>query len=127
MSKHEVEFLIEKADLAINEERFDALVDMYSEAAVLVIKPGTNAVGKPQIKKAFEEIADYFNHTLKVKQAGLMILEAGDVALVLAKTVISTEDIPEMERKATYMFKKFEDKGWLCVVDNSYGHDLLND
>lgn len=127
MSKHEVEFLIEKADLAINEERSDALVDMYSEAAVLVIKPGTNAVGKPQIKKAFEAIADYFNHTLKVKQAGLTVLEAGDVALVLAKTVVSAEDVPEMERKATYVFKKFEHKGWLCVVDNSYGHDLLND
>lgn len=125
MSKHEVELLIERADTAINEERFDALVEMYAEDAVLVIKPGMNAVGRFQIKKAFEAIADHFKHTLKVKQAGMKILEGDDVALVLAKSVIAAEGIPEEDRNATYVFKKYEGKGWLCVIDNSYGHDIF--
>jgi ketosteroid isomerase-like protein len=127
MNKHPVEELIERADLAIVEERFDDVIEMYSDDAVLVVKPGTNAVGKIQIREALEAIAKYFKNTLKVKQAGMKILETGDVALVLARTLVSAHSVPEMERKATYVFKYHDGVGWLCVIDNSYGHELLNE
>ena len=52
MTRHPVELQIERADLAINREDFDTLMDIYSEDAVLVVKPGVNAVGKIQIRKA---------------------------------------------------------------------------
>ena len=125
MEQHPIEFLIHKADSAINQEDFDTLIDIYSEDAVLVIQPGRNAIGKEQIRRAFEAIAQHFNHTLNVKQAGMKILENEDTALVLAKTLVSAENLPLVERKATYVFRKIENGSWLCVIDNSYGHDLL--
>ena len=125
MNRHPIELLIEKADIAIVKEDFDTLIEIYTEDAVLVIKPGMNAVGKNQIKKAFEAIAAHFEHSLDVKQAGMEILETGDTALVLANTLVSANNSPITERKATYVFKKSESNRWLCAIDNSYGHDLL--
>lgn len=127
MNQHPIELLIEKADRAINQEDFDTLMDIYAEDAVLVIKPSMNAVGKDQIKTAYKAIADYFEHSLNVKQAGMKILEAGDTALVLAKTLVSAKNHPITERKATYVFKKNESNDWVCIIDNSYGHDLLEE
>jgi len=106
VSKHPIALLIDRADKAINAEDFDAVVDLYTEDAVLVIKPGTNAVGKAQIRRAMEEIATYFNSTLDVHQAGMMILETGDTALVLADTVVSAKGFPSMnEKRRTYSGK----------------------
>lgn len=125
MKQHPIAVLIHKADAAINREDFDSLLDIYAEDAVLVVKPGTNAVGKTQIRKAFEAIADHFGHTLDVKQAGMEILDTGDTALVLARTLVSAHGRPVVERKATYVFKKDENNAWVCAIDNSYGHELL--
>ena len=127
MNRHPIEILIEKADRAINKEDFDTLMAIYAEDAVLVIKPGMNAVGKDRIRTACEAIAAYFKHSLDVKQAGMKIIEAGDTALVLAKTLVSSKNHPVTERKATYVFKKNAKSDWVCVIDNSYGHDLLEE
>lgn len=127
MSSHPIKLLIEKADKAINEEDFDTLMDFYAEDAVLVIKPGMNAVGKEKIEKAFKRIADYFEHSLEVKQAGMQILETNDTALVLAKTIIFADNQPAIERKATYVFKRNNSNHWVCAIDNSYGHELLKE
>lgn len=126
MAQHPIEWLIAKADDAINREDFDTLIDIYADDAVLVIRPGKKAVGKDPIRKAFEAIADYFDHSLKVRQSGMEILESGDTALVLANSIIATRDCPEEQRKATYVFRKDRRLGWLCVIDNSYGHELLS-
>lgn len=125
MDQHPVKHLIEQADEAINREDFDALLAMYTEDALLVIKPGVNAIGKAQIQEAFQRIATYFEHTLVVKQAEMEILETGDTALVLAKTLVTSRNHPAMERKATYVFRRQAGGRWLCAIDNSYGHDLL--
>ncbi len=98
---------------------------IYSDDAVLVVKPGVNASGKVQIRKAMEAIAAHFNHTLKVRLAGMKILEAGDTALVVAKTVVSASNTPAIERNAIYVFKKDVSGEWRCMIDNSYGHELL--
>lgn len=125
MEKHPIELVIEKADAAIVQEDFDTLMDIYSDDALLVIKPGMNATGKAQIRKAFEAIAAHFQHTLHVEQAGMKILEAGDTALVMAKTVVSAANMPATARSACYVFKKAAGGEWLCQIDNSYGHELL--
>lgn len=125
MTRHPIELLIEKADDAINGEDFDTLMNIYSDDAVLVVKPGMNASGKVQIRKAFEAIAAHFNHTLHVHQAGMKILEAGDTALVIAKTVVSASAMPPTDRNATYVFGKNPTGEWRCKIDNSYGHELL--
>lgn len=122
---HPIAELITKADSAITHEDVDTLMSIYADDAVLVIKPGMNAVGKAKINKASIAIAAYFEHSLNVTQAGMEVLESGDTALVLAKTIVKAANQPEIERKATYVFKHFARQGWLCVIDNSYGHDLL--
>lgn len=125
MAGHPVEELIAKADKAINQEDFDALMEIYANDAVLVVQPGMNARGKDQIKKAFQAIAQHFGHSLEVRQAGLEVLASGGAALVLAKTLVSAQGHPTVERKATYVFSKDAAGSWLCEIDNSYGHDLL--
>jgi uncharacterized protein (TIGR02246 family) len=125
MSQHPIELLIEKADKAIVSEDFDTLLDIYTDDAILVVQPGNNAVGKAEIRKAFEMIAVYFQNGLNVEQNGMEILETNDTALVLARTMISAPNQPITERKATYVFKKSSNANWLCSIDNSYGHEVL--
>ena len=127
MTRHPVELQIESADRAINREDFDTLMDIYADDAVLVVKPGLHAVGKAQIRRAMEDIAAHFNHSLDVRQAEMKILEASDTALVLARTVISAVNLSAFERMATYVFKRHPNGKWLCAIDNSYGHELLLD
>ena len=86
MSRHPVEIQIEIADKAIVAEDFDLLMDIYTDDAILVIEPGRNAIGKSEIRKAFEAIAVYFKNGLQVEQKGMEVLESGDTALVLANT-----------------------------------------
>ena len=124
--QHPIARLIEAADKAINAEDFDTVVDLYTEDAVLVIKPGTHAVGKPAIRRAMEAIAAHFAGSLDVRQAGMTILETGDTALVLARTIVAAGNAPTVERKATYVFSKDRHGRWLCAIDNSYGHEVLD-
>ena len=125
MAQHPIAVAIEKADTAIVQEDFETLMNIYSDDAILVVKPGMNAIGKVRIRKAFEAIAAHFNHTLQVHQAGMKILESGNSALVLAKTVVSASNMPATERNATYVFERNSNGEWLCKIDNSYGHELL--
>ncbi len=126
MTQHPIALLIARADKAINEEDFDTVVDLYTEDAVLVIAPGNHAVGKAQIRQAMERIAAHFDRSLDVRQAGMAILENADTALVLARTQVSAKNRPMVERKATYVFRKEAGDRWLCAIDNSYGHEVLD-
>jgi len=126
MTQHAIAQLIAIADKAINEEDFDTVVDLYTDDAVLVIAPGHHATGKAQIRQAMERIAAHFDHSLDVRQAGMAILENGDTALVLARTHVSARNRPLVERKATYVFRKVVGGRWLCAIDNSYGHEVLD-
>jgi uncharacterized protein (TIGR02246 family) len=121
--------LIQAADQAITEEDFDALMDFYAEDATLVIKPGLNARGKDQIRRAFDAIAEHFNHSIVVKQGEIEVIQGGDVALVIMETVLETTDrkriTSTVTRRATYVFQRAPNQRWLCIVDNSYGTDVL--
>lgn len=121
---HPIEKIIEDCDRAIVAEDFDSLMENYTENAILVVQPGINATGKSEIREAFERIAVYFKHGLSVEQAGMQIIESADTALVLAKTIVSAPNQPKEERKATYVFNKIGGR-WLCSIDNSYGHQVL--
>ena len=47
----EIRNLIAAADKAIKEERFDDLIEFYTDDAVLVVRPGLEVKGKEAIKK----------------------------------------------------------------------------
>lgn len=121
--------LIKQADLAIREERFDDLMDFYTDDAVLVVKPGLEAHGKEQIKQAFIKIAAYFKNSVVPTQGKMLMLEAGDTVLVLSQTLLDADNKAEseyaMDRRATYVYRLVEDR-WLCAVDNSYGTTLID-
>jgi uncharacterized protein (TIGR02246 family) len=129
MQNHELIQVIKNADNAINKEDFDDLMNFYSEDATLVVKPGTLAKGKEEIRRAFGAIADYFNHSLIVNQEKMAIIETDDTALVIAKALLSanqkTDSEFTIERIATYVFKKDSKGTWRCIIDNSYGAELL--
>ena len=129
MACHPLKQAIEAADKAITDENFDALIEFYADDATLVIKPGMVVTGKEQIRKAFVAIAEHFNHSLVVKQGEMQVIQGGNTALVIMETILETVDSVGMasciSRRATYVFRENPVGKWLCVVDNSYGTDLL--
>ncbi|WP_152356918.1 YybH family protein, partial [Pseudomonas aeruginosa] len=84
MQHQTLQNLVGRADALINAGQFDALMDFYCDDATLVVKPGLNACGKAQIRQAFDAIARHFEHSLRVRQHDLRVIEAGDTALVMA-------------------------------------------
>ena len=127
--EHKLKEFIKKCDIAIKQEDFDTLMNYYTDDAILVIKPGSIARGKEEIKTAFIIIAKYFNNSLVPTQGEMIILEAGDTALVISQTLLKADKIDSeysKDRRATYVFKKSPEGEWLCAIDNSYGTDLIN-
>lgn len=125
----EINILIAAADMAIKEERFDDLMDFYTDDAVLVVKPGLEAKGKEAIKEAFIKIAAYFKNSVVPTQGKMLMIEAGDTVLVLSQTLLDADNKEtseySMDRRATYVYRKIDGK-WLCAIDNSYGTTLLD-
>ena len=125
----EIRNLISAADRAIKEERFDDLMEFYTDDAVLVVRPGLEVKGKDAIKSAFIKIAAYFKNSVVPTQGKMLMIEAGDTVLVLSQTLLDADnkDTSEysMERRATYVYRKIG-SNWLCAIDNSYGTSLLD-
>ncbi len=125
----EIRGLISAADHAIREERFDDLMEFYTDDAVLVVRPGLEVKGKEAIKNAFIKIAAYFKNSIVPTQGKMLMIEAGDTVLVLSQTLLDADnkDTSEysMDRRATYVYRKIGEK-WLCTIDNSYGTTLLD-
>jgi ketosteroid isomerase-like protein len=79
--------------------------------------------------KAFVAIADYCRHTLAVSQGRMQVLEGGDTALVIMESTLEYARDGErtaVTRRATYVFRREASGSWACVIDNSYGTDLLD-
>jgi uncharacterized protein (TIGR02246 family) len=129
MSDHPLKSLIEAADRAISARDYDALMRFYAEDATLVVRPGLNVRGREQIRRAFQAIGEHFQNTLSVSQGKMVVLEGGATALVLMETLLEyvqpDGSQSSARRAATYVFREEADGRWLCVVDNSYGTDLL--
>ncbi len=105
--------LIKQADAAIKNEDFDALMEFYTDDAILVVKPGYVAQGKDEIRKAFIAIARYFKHSIVPTQGKMPMLEIGDTVLVLSQTLLAAEQKTDgefpLERRATYVFQRDKD------------------
>lgn len=103
-------------------------MNFYTENGTLVVKDDLHVSGKPSLKRAFMAIAGFFNHSLQVSQGKVKVIFGEDCALVLAQTLLSANMPNEGKfntvREATYVFKLINNQ-WLCVIDNSYGTDLL--
>ncbi len=129
MKDHAIKKEIEFADSAINRKDFDAVADCYTDDAVLIVAPGLEARGREEIRQAHENISEYFNGSLEVSQGEMVIIEAGDTALVLSRSFVESPDKLDSEfsteRDATYVYVRDQNGKWLCAIDNSYGPELL--
>ncbi len=129
MTTHPVEQLIRAADVAITAEDFDTLMDFYADDATLVVKPGLSVRGKDNIRKAFVAIAEYVQHSLVVGQGRVQVIPGGDTVLVIMESLLAYregDDTTRVTRRATYVFREEREGKWVCVIDNSYGTDLLD-
>src|SRR4051794_21093699 len=103
--EHELKEFIKNSDIAIKQEDFDTLMNYYTDDAILVVKPGMITQGKEEIKTAYIKIAKYFNNSLVPTQGEMIVLEAGDTALVLSQTFLEADKNDSefsMDRRATY-------------------------
>lgn len=127
--REKIRELIDAADKAIKEERFDDLKEFYTDDAMLVVRPGLEVRGKQAIKEAFIKIAAYFDNSVVPTQGKMQMIEAGDTVLVLSQTLLDADNKQDseysMDRRATYVYRKV-DGGWFCAIDNSYGTTLLD-
>ena len=121
--------LIDAADKAIKEERYDDLINFYTDDAVYVVKLGLEVTGKESIRKAFIKITEYFRNSVVPTQGTMLMIEAGDTVLVLSQTLLGSDNKGEseysMDRRATYVYRNVDGR-WLCAIDNSYGTSLLD-
>lgn len=67
--EHELKEIIKECNLLVKAERFDELMECYTENTILAIKPGKIARGKEGIKRAFIKIAQHCNHTIVPKKS----------------------------------------------------------
>ncbi len=125
MTPHPIELQIQKADTAFLQKDIDSLIGIYSDDAMLLIEPGKSVTGIQNIREAFETISEQFSQTLKVNRSEMEIHESGNTALVSTKTVVCASNFPELEKDATYVFKKQPGGEWLCLIDSSYRPELL--
>lgn len=117
------------ADQAINDKDFDAVAKHYTNEAALVVRPNLIAYGRSDIREAHKRISEYFNGSLEVSQGEILIIEAGNTALVIAETFVKSPGKLDSEystdRDAIYVYVKDDYGKWLCAIDNSYGVELL--
>ena len=124
---HPVVARIHEADRLIMAEAFEPLMDLYTDDALLIIKPGLEVRGREAIRDAMEKIAAFFAHGLRITQHQMQVLEAGKTALALVRTLVSAPGSDDDLRYATYIFRRELDGQWRCCIDNSYGHRLLDE
>ena len=94
MVYNKIRELIGQADAAIREGRFDDLAEFYTDDAVLVVRPGMEAHGKDEIKRAFMAIARYFNGSVSPRQGNMVILEAGPLTDLCGRRQEAGQRIP---------------------------------
>ena len=100
-------------------------LDSYHDQAIYVQKPGNLILGKQDISEALQNALEH-SHTC----GDNIIIENGDVALVLSKLYPNTSGSPTggfvEAKRAIHVFKKSDEGVWKCVVDNMFGTDLLD-
>jgi ketosteroid isomerase-like protein len=61
----------------------------------------------------------------------MVVIEGDDTALVIMESILEATGKDglafSMTRQGTYVFRRRPTGKWLCVIDNSYGTDLLKD
>ena len=124
---------------AVNRGDQDALSQCYASDATVVATPMSSSTQN----QAAEEHAtqrDCVDALLKFQKKFMpdhfvttgdeRVIQAGDVALVVAKLYLVPKATPNAlpceGKRAVYVLQKGANGEWLCVIDNFFGTDLLD-
>jgi uncharacterized protein (TIGR02246 family) len=118
---------VELLDEAFNRGDIEAVLELYEDAAVMVVEPGRLATGKAEIRAAYEWI--FANIEGAARQEKTHVIESGDIALFTSRWSFSgtASDGSSVAREsyASVILRKNESGGWRIVVDNSWGPAVL--
>ena len=123
--------LLAKLHTAVNNDDSQAVDSCYSTHAKVVTSP----LAQPQqtehdCVRALKEFQRKFMPQHNVTQGDEIVIEAGDVALVITKLYLVPKATPEAlpceSKKAVYVMQRQQSGEWRCVIDNFFGTDLLD-
>jgi len=120
--------IVKKLDEAFNRKDIAAVLEFYTDDAIVVVEPGKLASGKTELKKFFEFV---FKFDGIAQQDQIKVLEVSDIALFISKWHLTSKspDGNTLITKnfiATSVFRKDTNGKWRLVIDNSFGPDILD-
>lgn len=114
---------------AFNTDAIEAINACYTDSAKVIAKPSDKAPNQ-NAHQALTEFRKKYAHNHLVTQGDEVVIEAGDVALVISKIYLSEKqnkaNLPCEAQNAIYVFKRDEHGQWRCAIDNFFGTELLN-
>lgn len=130
MRNAEISAQLRELHRAFNENEGHAMVACYDEKATVVSKPGNRLSGRQNVAEALAEFRGDIASDMMVSNGDDVIIEAGDIALVISKIYLNYSDskTPQFAEanRAIYVFRRDEQGQWRCAVDNFFGTDLLD-
>lgn len=114
---------------AVNNGDSDALSACYSNNAKVVASPLNSTVQRDCIS-ALNQFQQKFMPEHIVTTGDEIVIEAGDIALVIAKLYLVPKHTPNAlpceGKRAVYVMQRQTNGKWKCIIDNFFGTDLLD-
>lgn len=125
-----IEQRITELDRAISQKKIETIYSLYSPDARLVKQPGDVASGINEIVAHYEALFA-LNIPMTVTTHVVETIIAGDCAMVTSKWSLEGTD-PDgnkgsVDKVANMVFTKSESRGWLLLIDNPFGPEILSE
>lgn len=121
--------LLSRLHNAVNVGDEDAIKACYGNDANIVSAPLHTDVERDCVH-ALRRFQQRFMPSHIVTTGDEVVLEAGDIALVIAKLYLVPRSTPHAlpceGKRAVYVMQKQENEQWRCIIDNFFGTDLLD-
>ena len=109
---------------AVNSRDMSALMQCYCQDARLIEKP-VLSIGA-QLDDALSSFRRRYMPEHQVVAGDEVVVEQGDIALVMCKLYLQQGTATSEAEKAVYVFRREADGQWRCAIDNFFGVKLLD-
>lgn len=107
-----------------------ALAQHFSKESKVINHNGKTVSGSRSLIGLYKSLDMQMDGQKQVQKGDQVVIEAGDVALVLTKTyaqgVSKTQDGFHKPIETIQVFRKDKDNQWKCLIDNHMGMALLS-
>lgn len=121
--------LLSRLHDAVNLGDEDAIKACYGTNANIVSAP-LHTDAQRDCVDALRRFQHKFMPSHLVTTGDEVVVEAGDIALVIAKLYLVPRSTPHAlpceGKRAVYVMQKQSDGQWRCIIDNFFGTDLLD-